>query len=76
LVDFGFLSPPVPPVQLAEVVGVAAGGGWLTRWLGVGWVEVRTADRAVRMTGVRRPAVFAEKVRVARAAARVEQARP
>src|SRR5262245_55766374 len=43
LVDFGFLFHPVAPIGLAEVVGVAAGCGWLTRWLGVGWVEVRTA---------------------------------
>jgi membrane protein YdbS with pleckstrin-like domain len=72
LVDFGFLARPVSPILFVEVVGVAAGGGWLTRWLGVGWVEVRTADRSVRMTGVRKPVLFAEKIRVARAAARPE----
>ena len=29
LVDFGPLSPPVPPVSLVEVTAVVVGGGWL-----------------------------------------------
>jgi membrane protein YdbS with pleckstrin-like domain len=65
LVDFGFLARPVPPVPLAEVTAVVAGGGWVWRWFGVGWVEVRTADRAVRLPGIRRPAGFAQQIRVA-----------
>src|SRR5262245_52771644 len=63
LVDFGFLSRPVPPVPLTEVTAVVIGGGWLARKLGVGWVEVRTADRAVRMPGVRNPQTFALAIR-------------
>lgn len=63
LVDFGFLSRPVAAVPLAEVTAVVIGGGWLARKLGVGWVEVRTAARAVRMTGVRNPQTFALAIR-------------
>jgi hypothetical protein len=63
LVDFGFLSSPVPPVPLAELTGVVAGGGWLSRRLGVGWIEVRTAERAVRLRGVRHPQLFAMAIR-------------
>jgi membrane protein YdbS with pleckstrin-like domain len=65
VVDFGFLSRPVPPIPLAEVTAVVLGGGWVARKLGVGWVEVRTADRAVRMPGVRNPQVFALAIREA-----------
>jgi len=65
LVDFGFLARPVPPVPLAEVIVVVVGGGWVWRRFGVGWVEVRTADRAVRLPGVRKPAGFAQQIRVA-----------
>lgn len=72
LVDFGFVFPPVAPVVLAEVVSVASGSNRLRRWLGVGWVEVRTADRAVRMIGIRKPLLFAEKIRSVRAANRVD----
>jgi membrane protein YdbS with pleckstrin-like domain len=63
LTDFGFLSPPVSPVALTEVTGVAISGGWLTRQFGVGWVEVRTRDRAVRLRGVRKPELFALAIR-------------
>ena len=70
LVDFGPFARPVPPVPLAAVTGVAVAGGWLGRRLGVGCVVVRAADREVRLKGVRHPAVFAEKVRVAAAGAR------
>jgi hypothetical protein len=70
LVDFGPFYPPTPPVLLAEVTAVVVGGRWLARRLGVGWVEVRSGVRAVRLKGVRHPSLFAEKVRVAVAAAR------
>lgn len=70
LIDFGFLARPVLPIALVDVVEVVAGGGWLARGLGVGWVEVRTADRAVRMTGIRNPTRFTEQIRAACAAVR------
>jgi hypothetical protein len=70
LVDFGFFSLPVAPIALADAIEVIVGSGWMTRWLGVGWVEVRTKDRSLRMTGVRHPAAFAEKIRIASAACR------
>lgn len=73
LVDFGFFSNPVQPIALADVIAVIVGGGWMNRWLGVGWVEVRTHDRSVRMSGVRRPAIFAEKIRVTVAAVRADK---
>ena len=70
LVDYGFLSPPVPAVALTGVSAVTIGGGWLARRLGVGWIEVRTQDRVVRLRGVRKPDVFALAIREA-----VEKAR-
>lgn len=70
LVDFGPLYPPAPPVPLAGVTAVVVGGGWLSRRLGVGWVEVRSGERALRLRGVRHPAAFAELVRAAAASAR------
>ncbi len=63
LVDFGFWHRPVPPVWLRDVTQVRTGGGWMHRQLGVGWVEVRTPDRTVRLPGVRYPEAFAELVR-------------
>jgi hypothetical protein len=68
LVEFGFLSPPVPPILLRDVTAVVIGGSWLRRLLNVGWVEMRTADRIVRLKGVRNPALFAERIRATRAA--------
>lgn len=65
LLDYGFLYRPVPPLSLAEVTDVRAGAGPLGRALGVGWVEVRTASRAVRLNGVRHPAEVAEQIRAA-----------
>jgi membrane protein YdbS with pleckstrin-like domain len=63
LVDFGFIAPPVPPIPLADVTTVAVGGGWIFRCVGVGWIEVRTTDRAVRLRGVRQPHLFAVAIR-------------
>jgi uncharacterized membrane protein YdbT with pleckstrin-like domain len=65
LVEFGFLARPVHPIQLADVTAVATGGSWLARRSGVGWVEVRTPDRAVRLTGVRKASGFAIAIREA-----------
>ncbi len=69
LVDFGFLSRPVPAVWLKDVTAVVV-GGWMVRWLDVGWVELRMADRTIRLKGVRRPALFAEKIQAAIAGVR------
>lgn len=69
LADFGPLCPPVPPIPLPSVTAVVVGGGWLARRLRVGWVEVRTADRVVRLKGVRNPSLFAMQLRAAVAAA-------
>jgi hypothetical protein len=65
LVDFGFLSPPVAAVDLGSVTGVAVGGGWIGRHFGVGWVEVRSGERSVRLRGVRQPALMAVTIREA-----------
>ena len=70
LVDFGFWYRPIAPVSLHEVTAIDAGGGWLGALLGVGWVEVCTAGRAVRLIGVRRPEGLAELIREAVRAAR------
>lgn len=63
LVEFGFLSRPVPAIALTEVAAVPTGGAWLARRFGVGWVEVRTLDRVVRLSGVRNPIHFAIAIR-------------
>jgi hypothetical protein len=65
LIDFGFWHRPVPPVWLREVTQVRAGTGWVDRLLGVGWVEVQTSERVVRLIGVRHAEAFAERVRAA-----------
>lgn len=70
LADHGPLFGPTPPIPLTEVTAVVVGGGALARRLGVGWVEVRAGERAVRLKGVRNPSLFAEKVRAATVAAR------
>jgi membrane protein YdbS with pleckstrin-like domain len=63
LVDFGFLFRPVPAVPLSDISAVVTGGSWLRKQFGVGWVEVRTTDRSVRLPGVRHPSSFAIAVR-------------
>jgi membrane protein YdbS with pleckstrin-like domain len=63
LTDFGFRHRPVPPVWLRQVESVRTGAGRLSAALGVGWVEVRTADRVVRLVGVRHPEALAEAIR-------------
>jgi len=65
LVDFGFLAAPVPPISLVDVLTVAVGGGWFVRKMGVGWIEMRTAHRAVRLRGIRAPQSFAVIIREA-----------
>jgi hypothetical protein len=61
--DFGFWYPAVPPVWLSEVKEVRSGAGWLSGLLGVGWVELVTADREVRLVGVRHPDALAALIR-------------
>jgi membrane protein YdbS with pleckstrin-like domain len=63
LADFGHFSKPVPPIPLEEVAAVTVSRGWVSRWLDVGAVEVRTKNRILRMPGVRRPGAFADKIR-------------
>ncbi|MDB5312434.1 MAG: hypothetical protein JWO38_6636 [Gemmataceae bacterium] len=71
LVDRGFLYRPEPPAWLADVTGVASGGGWLGRRLGVGWVRLETtAGRVVWLTGVRGAGKFAAQIRETAAAAK------
>lgn len=65
LIDFGFWHYPTPPIVLKDLTGVHSGAGWLSGLLGVGWVELRTANREVRLVGVRNPSEFAEQVRTA-----------
>jgi hypothetical protein len=65
LTDFGFWYRPAPPIWLREVAAVRSGAGRLGAVLGVGWVEIRTAGRAVRWVGVRHPEAVAGVVRKA-----------
>jgi hypothetical protein len=66
VVDFGLGHRPAPPIWVADVREVRVGSGWLDRRLGVGWVEVRTPDLAVRLVGVRHPEDFAGQIVAAR----------
>jgi PH (Pleckstrin Homology) domain-containing protein len=70
LIDFGFLAPLAPAVMLTEVTDVVTGGNWVSRLFGVGWIEVRTPERATRLRGVRKPELFAVVIRDAVAKAR------
>jgi membrane protein YdbS with pleckstrin-like domain len=70
LVDFGFLSSPTQPINLAEVISVSVRGGFMTRWLGVGRVELRTKNQTLGMSGVRHPELFAMEIRSAAGACR------
>lgn len=70
LLDFGIFSARTEPIALNEVIVVVVGGGVFGRWLGVGWLEVRTKGQSWHMTGVRTPQVFADKIRAASAAYR------
>jgi hypothetical protein len=70
LIDFGFWHSPIPPVWLSEITEVRVGAGWLSRLLGVGWVEVKTMSRGERLVGVRNPNSFAAQIRAAREGAR------
>lgn len=65
LVDFGPLARPTSAILLSELTAVTSGAGPFGRRLEVGWVELRTAARVVRLTGVRHPGAFAERVRAA-----------
>lgn len=74
LIDFGFWHNPVPPVRLEEITEVRVATGRRKRWLGVGWIEVRTADRVARLVGVRHADHLAEQIRVAASTARAGSA--
>jgi len=65
LAEFGFLSRPIPAIALIDVIAVTTNGGWLSRRLGVGWVNVQTRDRMVRLSGIRKAAEFAIVIRQA-----------
>jgi uncharacterized membrane protein YdbT with pleckstrin-like domain len=71
LVDFGLFSRPVQPIALVDAVAVEVDTRGMASWVGVGWVEVRTKERSIRMTGVRHPEAFAQRIRAAMAASRV-----
>jgi hypothetical protein len=65
-VDRGFLYNPEPPVDLAKEVNVKWGADWLGRFIGVGWVALAAEGREeLTLTGVRRPAAFAEEIEAA-----------
>jgi hypothetical protein len=63
LVDFGFVARPVPPLELNEITAVVIGSGWFLRRLGVGWIEVRTSVRSIRLPGIREPQLFVVAIR-------------
>ena len=63
LVDFGFLARPVPPLALSEITAVVMGSGWVFRRFGVGWIEVRTSDRSIRLPGISEPQLFVVAIR-------------
>jgi hypothetical protein len=69
-VDFGFFSSRIEPIAHSDVISVTVGGGLLSGWLGVGWVELRTKGQTLRMSGVRHPEAFAERIRKAIAASK------
>lgn len=75
LIDFGFRNKPVLPIPLSEITTVQTGAGTLSALLGVGWVELRTAERTVRLLGVRRPDALAELIRAATGATLREPAK-
>ncbi len=65
LVDFGFRHQPVLPLWFSEITEVRSGARWANRLVGVGWVEIHTAGRVVRLVGVRGAAARAAQVRAA-----------
>jgi membrane protein YdbS with pleckstrin-like domain len=73
-VDLGFMSLPIAPIPLAEVENVSVANSLLGRPLGVGWVEVRTPERILRLGGIHNPTAFAEKIQATIAASRKNRA--
>jgi hypothetical protein len=70
VIDFGFLASPIHSVALVDVTAVVTCRGWFARRFGVGWVEVRARDQAIRLRGVRKPELFALAIRGAVAKAK------
>jgi uncharacterized membrane protein YdbT with pleckstrin-like domain len=65
-VDRGFLYNPVPAIPLCDVKSVTWTAGFVGRLLGVGSVIVEVQVRGpVTLTGVLRPAAFAEEIEAA-----------
>ena len=64
--DRGFLYDPEPAIDLTNVTGVRWGSSALGQFFGVGWVEVAaTAMKPETLTGILRPAAFAEEIEAA-----------
>ena len=61
--DRGFLYGPIVAVDLAKVTAIQWGSNALSRLFGVGWVVVTVEGREPeRLTGILRPAAFAEEI--------------
>lgn len=64
--DRGLLYRPVPPIDLTTVVRIVWGTDLFGRFLGVGWVRVEIEARGAQtLTGLLRPAAFAEEIEAA-----------
>jgi membrane protein YdbS with pleckstrin-like domain len=69
-VDRGFLYRPEAAVELGDITSVHWGSNALNRFFGVGWVVLSFATREpVTLTGILRPAAFAEEIQAAKNAA-------
>jgi membrane protein YdbS with pleckstrin-like domain len=65
-VERGFLYNPTPAIDLFRVGVVKWSAGWLGRFFGVGSVTLEGEGGAeFTMTGIRRPAAFAEEIEAA-----------
>jgi hypothetical protein len=63
-IDRGFLSRRAEPLDLASVIDVVWGHGWLGGPFDVGWVLVRGGDgREEWLTGIKHPGAFAAQIR-------------
>lgn len=63
-IDKGFLYRPIAPVAWSEIQDIQWGGTFLDRWMGVGWVKIRTrSGRRVKLSGVYDPARLASDLK-------------